>query len=406
MDNSTIQVLSKVISDNWKEKKNIKKKLNSILERKSNKRIIFELNESIESRQIHDKNKAVLITVIALIRRNLDATQEIGILLQRYGLINQLFGGLIKLLDGRSETFKIDIGWGNKEEENNFEFLKTAPSFEYWTFIDLINTALILNEFDTAKFEHILLKDTTKLLLLNCVQGHIRWEPSDSLIMTLLNDQDSALKRSIGFSFLISRVERMNNQVVNGQRVSSSVLRNQINQCIEILEGLPSNYRAELLINYFLYNRRARFYHSFLAKLLINIDLQEGIIGEIQSKKIKSLDDIFILLFVIRKTRLIGAETSKFRTSLYDVITDRIQEFVKTGTGIYFWESRIEGKFKSISQMLPKRNQIKLQKFILKNRSQLMISELDRLVRYDIYLQDIKKAEIIDGMNKVLVSNL
>ncbi|MBK5502782.1 hypothetical protein [Peribacillus sp. TH14] len=407
MDNTTIQNLAKVITGNWDEKKqDVKKEINSILKRKSIKRILFELNESIKTREISDKNKAVLITTIAFIRRDLDSKEEIGRLLNQYGMINQLYGGLIKLLDGKSETFKIDIEWSIRDHQNNFEFLYRFPAPEYWRFIDLIITASILKEFDSEKFERILLLDKTNLLLLNYIQGNIRWNPTQNLIVKLLNDQNTALRRSIGLFLLISPIERVTKKSGKLTKEDASILNNQVQNFIKIFEDLIFTYRTELLVNYFLHNKRSKSWPVFLAKLMINHELKECLIREIESEKVKFLDDILILLLIIRKNRVKESGNEGFKQSLYDAIIEKVKSFINTGTGIYKWDYQKEKEFEIICSLLSKKNKLKLKKFILKTHAELMISDLDELVRYDIYLKDKNKAEILNGMGKVITHNL
>lgn len=406
LDNVKIQELANAIANNWSERDpNIKDKLNRILNGKSSKRVLYELNKSIKSSALKDKNKATLVSVLALLRRNLDCKEEIGCYLNQYGMVNFLYGGLIQFLNGKSGTFKIDIKWNIGAFDNNYEYIFRFPAPEYWTFIDLISAVSILQKNDLDRFEHILLKDKTNLLLLNYINSISRFDPTEKMIKVLLEDVNNTLRRSIGLFLLISPIERVINSDVNSKKKHTAIVSKEIECAHKLLSKLRTPIQAELLVNYFLYNKR-NGYLEFLARLMINPLLKEDLIKEIGSTKVRNLEDILILLFVIRNTRVKNSSDINFKCSLYGEITEKIKSFIEKGTGIYTWNVQTEHQFKIICSILPKRNKVNIKRFIQKINQKLMISRLDELVRFEIYLKDIKKSEILSGMDKVITTNL
>ncbi|MGZ9651830.1 hypothetical protein [Bacillus cereus] len=408
MDNVKIQELSNVIVNNWRKRdSDVQDKLNRIFNGRKPKRVLCDLNKSIRLSTLKDKdkNKATLIIVLALLRRNLDCTEEINFYLKQYGMINLLYGGLIQFLNGKSDSFKIESEWDIEDTDNNYEFIFRSPGPKHWTFKELISAASILQENNLDKFENLLLKDKTNLLLLNYTNSFCRFEPTERLIVTLLKDENSALRRSIGLFVILSPIKRISDNENNSTREHRTIVSKEIEFVHKILSDLKPSIQAELLVNYFLYNKRSKYY-IFLAKLMVNPLLKEDLIKEIYSKKVRNLEDIFILLFVIRNTRVRNSNNIKFKSSLYKVITDKIQSFIEKGIGIYFWDVQTENQFKNICSLLPKKDKVNIKRFIQKENSKLMVSRLDELIRPGIFLEDTRKSEILNGMDKVITTEL
>ena len=92
-----INLLSVVINDSAnKSIKSVdaKKKINAILHNKSIKTVINELCTYVENTNGNEKNKAVLIVIMSLLRRNLDCEKELTLLISKYKLTGCLYGGL------------------------------------------------------------------------------------------------------------------------------------------------------------------------------------------------------------------------------------------------------------------------------------------------------------------------
>ncbi|OCS88858.1 hypothetical protein [Caryophanon latum] len=402
MDRELLQKLNDQLKNNWKERDiNIKKTLNGLLRRRSNRKVILNLSEAIKTGVFADKNKAVLITTLALIRRDLDCKHELQNLLSDYNLINLLYGGLIKLLDGKSETFKIEIQWNYDSYENKYEFIERFPVPEHWNFIDLIITSSILIETDSKKFENLLIKDSTNLLLLNFLHGEEGWIISEGFIKRLLKNETCGLRRNVGFHILIEPIERIVATGVNSRK-SKTDFNNKVNNFNVIFDDIPLNFKAEMLINYFLTNKRADSILTFLAKEIMKSELVDDLVTEIKSNKIRQLDDLYIVLFITKsvRTRRHGDKSSK--NKLYNSILKKLQEFIEDNEGIYTWDDYSKSLFREIYIILPNKYKNQLENSIMKIKGTLMVSKLDRLVRFELYISDQKRNEILDGMLDVI----
>ena len=398
MDDELLQKLFDNLINNWKrEEFNIKKKLNGLLRRRSNRTVILILSESIKANVFTDKNKAVLIITLALIRRDLDSKRELQNLLSEYNLTNLLFGGLIKLLDGKSEVFKIDIQWTYNSYENKYEFITRFPEPEHWRFKDLIITSSILIKEKPKWFETLLTKDSTNLLLLNFLYGDNDWVISDVFVKKLLTDETCGLRRSIGFYLLLGPIERI---LATGMdsRKSKSDFNNKVKNFTILFKDIPLKFKAEMLMNYFLTNKRSKSIPVFLAKEMMQSELVVYFVTEIKSKKISTLEDIFIMLFIIKKFRIRSNVNKSNKQQLYNAIFKKIQEFVEENKGVYEWDTNSESLFRNIYVMFPTEYKKRLERNILKVKSTLMTSKLDELVRFNLYLPDSNKGKLLNGM--------
>lgn len=397
MDRELLQKLNDQLFNNWEERDLNIKKLNSLLKRKSNKKIILNLSEAVKTGVFTDKNKAVVIITLALIRRDLDCKRELQNLLSEYNLINLLYGGLIKLLDGKSETFKIEIEWSYNSFENKYEFITRFPEPEHWRFIDLIITASILIEADVKKFETLLIKDSTNLLLLNFLNGEQNWLISECFIKKLLMDETCSLRRNIGFYILLEPIERIL-AVGTVSRKLKAEFNNKIKNFTLKLKDIPLSFKAEMLINYFLTNKKAKNIPVFLAKEMIKAELVDDLVIEIKSNKIRTLDDIFIILFIIKTFRSRSNVNKSYKNQLYNAILKKLQKFIEENKGIYRWDTNSESLFRAIYVMLPIKYKNRLESSILKVKSTLMTFKLDELVRFNLFLSDSNKEKILNGM--------
>ncbi|MED0666651.1 hypothetical protein P4T04_10035 [Bacillus badius] len=409
MNDSILSKLGKVIHQSW-EKKSIdaKKEINKILHRKSNKRVIKELNIYIKHIKGSQKNIAVMIVVLSLLKRNLDCVDELAKLLKVHNLVSQLYGGLVQLLSGKSSQAVIKIKWNDYKYPNKYQFIHRFPAPEYWTYIDLFQAAEIIYKTDSSRFEKLLIADSTNLLLLNLASGSLEASPSEALIINLLNDKDY-LRKNIGFSLLVSLIESAVNRFkLNSTQEDKIYLDQQVQKTTKILQASDNLTQIDLLVNYFLYNKYESSYLSSFATLLMNKSLQDELIQEISSgSKIRTLEDIRILLIVVKNTPIInsiGKHASK--DSLYRAFINRIKSFLNNNIGVYSWGANEIQVFTDICNLFPKRHCLTLKNYINRQIPKLMTTELDELIRFKLFLEDKRKKEILSGMLDVIDAKL
>ena len=274
MDKRVIKELSELINDRWNNtcsKIDFKRKINGIFSRKKNAAIIWELSDFLKSVNGREKNIHTLIIVLALLRRNLDCVDEIKDELEKNKLINCLYGGLCILLSGKSEMISIKIELNDNLFENKYEFITRFVDFNYYDYIEMFQAAEILYLSDVKKFESLIRRDETKLLLLNIASGHMSVKLSDSFISDLLKDDDE-LNRNIGFALLttpiyrtISSLEFVEREKSMGikPRMSERKLKNSLKTYVAhvdaMLEQCSNNTKVSLIINYLLVFKRNKY---------------------------------------------------------------------------------------------------------------------------------------------------
>jgi len=398
-----------------------KTKINGLFSRKSNSAVIKGLSNFVNSISSQNKNKTTLIVVLALLRRNLDCVEEIKELLVRYNLTGPLFGGIKVLLSGKSETFAANIKWSDDTFNNKYEWLsRFSGQFQYWEFVELFQAIKILHMVKPESIEKIIKEDRTRLVLLNMLSWNLDIVPTDNMIKWLLSDSDE-LNQNIGFymitrkiSYILSDIEahqRMDLSMLDVNFVASQrkehrrnllLISNELKQVERYLSTCSNEIKKSLLINFILSQRLS--YPLIFAHWLIEADSQEYLVSEINnSRKFRTLQHIHILLSVVAKTRRKkndGSMPSKM--PLYNAIIDNLTNFIRDRSGIYKWEEQEEIEFSNICAMLPIQSKKRFSNFLLRELETLAISDIDKLLRHRIYLEDERKFQIINGMLSIV----
>ncbi len=187
------------------------------------------MSDFLKSVNGREKNIYTLIIVLVLLRRNLDCVDEIKDELEKNKLINCLYGGLCILLSGKSEMISIRIELNDNLFENKYEFITRFVDFNYYDYIEMFQATEILYLSDAKKFESLISRDETKLLLLNIVSGHMSVKPSDSFISDLLKDDDE-LKQNIGFALLTTPIYRTISSLEFVEREKSMGIKSRMSE--------------------------------------------------------------------------------------------------------------------------------------------------------------------------------
>ena len=394
-----------------------KTKINGLFSRKSNSAVIKELSNFINSISGQNKNKMALIVVLALLRRNLDCVEELKDLLVRYDLTGPLFGGIKVLLSGKSETFATQIKWSDDTFNNKYEWLsRFSGQFQYWEFIELLQAIKILHMVKRENIEKIIKEDRTRLVLLNMLSWNLDIVPNDNMIKWLLNNSDE-LNQNIGFYMITRKISYILLDIEAHQRMELSMLdvnfvasqrkehrrtlilmSNELQQVEQFLSMCSNKIKVSLLMNFILTQRQS--YPLIFAHWLIEVDNQEHLVAEIKnSRKFRTLQHIHILLSMVAKTRRKkNYEIIPSKMPLYNAIIDNLSNFIRDRSGIYKWEEQEEIEFSNICVMLPKQSKKRFTKFLLRELETLAISDIDKLLRHRMYLEDERKSQIINGM--------
>src|SRR5699024_11042227 len=140
MDHTTITALAQILGDHLNQRtksSDAKQKINSILRNKKSITVIRQLSDYISTRSGRDKNIAVVIVMMAVLRRNLDDFEVVKEAVLSHGLVGQLYGGLFTLLAGDSELLSLRVELNDSIFENKYDFITQFVDFDYWNYIEL-----------------------------------------------------------------------------------------------------------------------------------------------------------------------------------------------------------------------------------------------------------------------------
>ncbi|MFT9487174.1 MAG: hypothetical protein ACH0QD_07365 [Tepidibacillus sp.] len=425
MDAKTISNLAELVHDNWNNKfpkEDIKKRINGLLHRKKTSNVVKEYKDLLNTMPKEKKKQIPIMTVIlvlALCRRNLDEEEMIYEALKENGLVTALYGGLAILLNGTSKQLSINIEWQDESFQNKYEFInRFQGEFLYWEYIEIFIAASIVQKDNESIFERLVIKDRSRLLLLNIASGRLRGRVSDELILTLINKQDE-LDQNIGFFLLTAKLNRYMWEIeqylrkkemgIQGskskKRTSDKQILHELNRIKGLLNHCSDSVKVSLLLNYML-SKGPVIPKAFTAWLL-DPQLQSELIKEIKySNKIKTLDKVYLLIDIVSNTRRRINSKEFPKIELYNALVDVIISFIKDRKGIYQWTDKEKQIMEEITKLLPRKSKKRLLSFLNKETDNIMSLRLDELVRFNIYLKDKSKQDIITGMNSIAKENL
>ena len=134
-------------------------------------------------------------------------------------------------------------------------------------------------------------------------------------------------------------------------------------------------------------------------------DLQTEFIKQIKySGKIRTLKDIYSLINLISNTPALNNKRTRIsKSNLYMSITDLLVKFLEEKR-IYILGKQELIYMQYICGHLPKKCLHRLRSYLLRKRKTLMCEEIDRLVRFNLYLEDKKMADIVDNILSMIQS--
>lgn len=387
--------------------------INGMLNRKSIKNVMLDLKRYIQTVQGQLKNEAVLLSVLSLLCRDPECSNEIKPYIQELNLTNHLYGGLAKLLSGQSEFFSVQISWNDYHFRNKYEFL---TRFSFWDKCRacsiIIQAAKILKQADVSKYEQLLINDKSYLLLLNMIDCSSDTDPSDGLIQKLLTSDDE-LKQNVGLLFISNRVEQPMNKLITINRYAENrgatdkkirsykkAFNVAADAFLEKIELCNRETQASLLFNYLLVNE---MYPDVYAKKLLG-PLQPEFVKQINSSgKIKNVRDLTLVTYIIVKTPATNEKNIRIaKANLFLTVTGVLIQL--------FEERRVfdddSENIKKICSVLPVKCKQKLRRYLTKKKTELMCEEIDRLIRFSTYLNDKRLSQLVDEVLKCIEAQL
>lgn len=414
MTNDDIKKLAEALqySENGKDSK---VKINKVLRNKSCVTIISEFKQLMpEIQDKKDINKSLLILVLSVLHKNVGLFDHLQKVLTTEGLIPNLYGALCTLFSGKSPTLHLKIELTDSQFPNRYDYLtRFFGQFMEPKIRDILYAVKILAMNDQTKFEELAFKDSTRLILLNMASFQLNEFPSDSLITRLLKDGDE-LQSNIGFYFAVWDVRRDVHDYAQLRQNPTSPYtktKRQINKNIKChLEAFynfynccSTNRKASLLVNYILSERE---YPVQFGYWLMEATLQEALIFEITSSdKITNLSKLCTIAYLIHDFPCRDNNGVRIKKDkLYVAIVLVLKNFIVEKKGIYSWDISQEMIFRNICKVIPQRYLKQLYKFLKKQSKELMVSKLDEMVRFSIYLEDKRRCDIHQGMMDVIDS--
>ncbi len=403
----------------------VKKRINGILHNKTNSNVFKELNNYINSPTPNStknkisgnqKNKAVVIVVLALLRRNLDCHKELSALIQKYNFTNCLYGGLCVILSGKSKFISINIDWNDNRFKNKYEFVQRTVDFDYWQYSEILYASKILFFIDNKVFEQLVLKDKTLLLMLGMATYYLDIQPSEMLIEDLILSNDE-LKQNVGLDFMtrnisacLSNIEHIIKCQNRGHITERNLneekkcLEQDVQKCLSLLNECSAGVQAKLLFNYYLINQTLNL--CDFAKRLMSSNIQDEFIKLLQDySKVRDLRQICFFYDLIIKTfsqekNIKHTQKCKYHLAILKFLIAFIHE-----RKIYAWDETNQIYLKCIIEQLPQKHILALKDFLIKEKRGLMCKKIDRLVRFEIYLKDKRQDEIVENILKIIKLN-
>jgi hypothetical protein len=233
-------------------------------------------------------------------------------------------------------------------------------------------------------------------------------------MMKQLVSKGDDLQAAIGFAAAVDPVNicvrnwETWKRVGNQSKYTKAGLQEQMGQAMEEFQSVfacaDKKRQCGFLIDYLLVERNypVAFGYWLLEKQFQNL-LQKEIM---EGKKLRGLKEISKLTDII-STRRMSREFDlvQNKSPFYQAITGRLLRFVKDRTGVYLWENKEIEYFSNVCKCLPKKYRKRLKEELIKQRESLMLTSLDQMTRFSIYLKDERCREIIDGMIEILDSS-
>lgn len=408
MDNAVVAVLAQVLDDYGNQRIDsdvAKSKIANILPCKSLAEVLQELDTYVSTLPGNEKGKAVLIVIMALLRLDLHSgpalAQEIQV--QNYKLAGHLYGGLTMLLNGRSQNFTFRLSVLNRETKNAYAEIERWNDYFFWPHIDLFLAAKLLHDLDPCRFERLAQEDSSGALLLSMAQGHLPVSPSDALLQKLLESSDP-FHPNFALAFYVLPISILCDKVWRKQAKRGDIkkLNGYVDRCLSALESCCPGLRAELLTNYLLVHPWA--FPDAFAHQLVGAELQDEFSRQItEPGKIRTIQELGSIAGLIAETPACDEQKHRMtKRPLADAVLSVLIRFVRERTGIYVGDNRWLEDAKAVLRLLTVRQRRRFGCFLDSQDRALMISPLDELVRFDIYLKDTWHHQIIQGLQGCL----
>lgn len=405
MDSAVVDALARVLDDFGNQlidSDTAKNQIAGILPGKSPAEVLQELDTYVLSLSGNEKGKVVLIVIMALIRLDLDSGPVLAQEIQSrgYKLTGYLHGGLTMLLKGKSQHFTFRLSGLHREAKNIYAEIERWNGCFFWPHAHLFLAAELLHRLDPCRFEQLAQEDPGGAILLSMAQRHLPVSPSDVLLKKLM-ESSNPVHPNFALAFYAQPISILCGKIeVN--RGDRKKLNEHVDRCLAALRSCSPGLRAELLTNYLLVYPRAC--PDAFARQLVGAELQGEFASQITERgKIRMIQELGCIASLIAKTSACDEQRHRItKRPLADAVLSVLTRFVQERTGIYAGDNHWLEDAKTVLHLLTVRQKRRFECFLNSQDSTLMISPLDKLVRFDIYLKDIQHHQIIQGLQDCL----
>lgn len=408
MDSAVVAALARVLDDFGNQRidsDTAKSQIANILSGKSPAEVLQELDVYVLNLPGNEKGKAALIVIMALLRLDLNSGPALAQEIQsrEYKLAGHLYGGLTMLLNGRSRDFTFQLSVLDREAKNVYAEIEQWNGRFFWPHVHLFLTVKLLHRLDPCRFERLTQEDPSGAILLSMAQGHLPVSPSDVLLKKLLESSDP-VHPNFALAFYAQPISILCGKI-EANRGDRKKLNEHVDRCLTAFRPCSPDLRAKLLTNYLLVYPRAC--PDAFARQLVGAELQGEFASQItEPGKIRTIRELGSIASLIVKTPACDEQKHRItKRPLADAVLSVLIRFVQERTGIYAGDNRWLEDARAVLHLLTVRQKRRFGCFLNSQDRDLMISPLDKLVRFDIYLKDIQHHKIIQSLQGCLADS-
>lgn len=408
MNSAVVANLSRVLDGLEKQQiasADARKQIAGILSGKSPAETLRELDSYVLSLRGNNKGKTVLIVMMALLRLDPASGPALAreIRSRGYKLAGPLYGRLTMLFKGKSRNFTFQSSILLQETKNAYEDITLWWDDHFFRLhTHLFLTAELLHHLDPGRFGQLVLEDSSGTLLLNMLRGHLPVSPSDALLKKLL-ESPNLVHSNFALAFYSQPIPNLCDNISRKEAKRSDIkmLNQYVDRCLATLNPCSPSLRAELLTNYLLVHPRQ--VPDAFARQLVGAELQGEFVSQITKPgRIRTIQELGSIAGLIEKTPACDEQKHRItKRPLANAVLSVLIRFVRERTGIYAGDCWPEDA-KAILHLLTAQQKRRFGAFLNSQDNALMISPLDELVRFDIYLKDIRQHQIIQGLQSCL----
>ena len=351
--------------------------------------------EDLQNASIVINNQVLVITVLGYLLYKYDSALEIVNVINKKNLEKVYFGGIKKLLLGNSKSFSVKRSIDDAGFDNKFRFIGTYDP-DYYNSHLIFSACNILGDLSQEDFEKIIIEESAIYYLLAVYVGFIDYKPSKDLLIKLINSK-SELQRSISFGFAVHPIELYIHDKTNDQN-NKKMINELLYDFYSVLDNTTVDNIASLLLNYLLINKI--YPADFVLKITQDeyVELLCNLIAKTNTiKLVQELENLSSGLFNYSR---------KHNERIDEAICECLKRLFENGSLLFDFDNNQKYYVDRILNNLSKSLLNNLLNYFVEYDKTLMISELDSMVRYTIYNNDIQMHKcikiIIISINEII----